>query len=329
MLSKRNLLSALAVCVGALAVMHGGALAQSWPSRPITMVQPFAAGGGMDPVARLIGNAITEKLGQQVIMEYRTGAGGTIGAAYVAKQPADGYTLLINPGGPMTLAKFIYKDIGYDTLRDFVPIAMIADTPFVIIANSKNLPMKTLKEFIAYAKANPEGVSVANVGTGTLSHLGAVLFEQSVGIKMRHVPYRGAGQMFADIASGQVDLTINNFSGFGPHVDNGSLHVLGVAANENMPDVLKPFPTAKQAGIPDMKIKIWYGLYAPRGTPKEVTDKIYTAVSDYLKTDDARKKLGDLVHAPSPMNSEQLAKFIAEEQDRLGKVVRDIGLTPQ
>lgn len=329
MILNRRMLGKLAASAGAFAVAHRSAFAQAWPAKQITMVQPFAAGGGMDPVARMIGNAMTEKFGQQIVMEYRTGAGGTIGTAYAAKQPADGYTLLINPGGPMTVAKHLYKDPGYETLRDFVPIIKIAETPFVIISNTKNLPMKTLKEFIVHAKANPEGVAVANVGNGTLSHLSAMLFERAVGIKMRHVPYRGAGQMFADMVSGQVDLTINFYAGFGPHVDKGTLRVLGVAADENIPDVLKPFPTAKQAGIPEMGLSGWYGLYAPRATPQDIVARIHATVDAYLRTDDARKRLGDLAYAPSPQNTEQLSKFIAEEDAKLGKLVRTIGLEAQ
>lgn len=329
MLLNRRLFGKAAMSAAALALAPRSALAQAWPSKSITMVQPFAAGGGMDPVARMLGNALTDKFGQQIVMEYRTGAGGTIGTAYAAKQPADGHTLLINPGGPMTVARHLYKEPGYETLRDFVPIAKIAETPFVIISNTKKLPMTTLKEFIAYAKANPERVTVANVGNGTMSHLSAMLFERAVGIKMSHVPYRGAGQMFADMVSGQVDLTVNFYAGFGPHVDNGTLRVLGVAADENIPDVLKPFPTAKQAGIPQMDLGGWYGLYAPRGTPRDVVDKIYATVSEYLKTDDAKKKLGDLAYAPSPQNTEQLSRFIAEEEAKLGKLVQAIGLEAQ
>jgi tripartite-type tricarboxylate transporter receptor subunit TctC len=292
-------------------------------------VQPFAAGGALDPIARMLGNAMTEKFGQQVIMEYRSGAGGMIGTSYVAKQRPDGYTLLINPGGPMTVAKHLYKDVDYETLRDFIPIIKITETPFVIITSTKSLPMKTMAELIAHAKANPEAVSVANTGNGTLGHLAGMLLERAAGIKLRHVPYRGTGQLMTDLMSGQVDMTINFFAGFGPHVDNGTLRVLAVGAEDNIPDVLKPFPTAKQAGVPDMQLSGWYGLYAPRDTPQDVIARIYATLAEYLKTDDAKKKLGDLGLVTSGQNTEQLSKYIAEEDARLGALIRAVGLTPQ
>jgi tripartite-type tricarboxylate transporter receptor subunit TctC len=292
-------------------------------------VQPFAAGGALDPIARLLGNILTEKFGQQVVMEYRTGAGGAIGTSYVAKQRPDGYTLLINPAGPMTVAKHLSKEVDYETLRDFVPIIKIAETPFIIFTSTKSLPMKTLPELVAYAKANPEAVAAANTGSGTLAHLAAMLLEQSAGIKLRHVPYRGTGQLITDMLSGQVDMTISFYAGFGPHVDNGSLRMLGISSDENVPDVLKSVPTTRQAGIPDMQLAGWYGLYAPRGTPPDVIAKIYGALSDYLKTGDARKKLAELGLAPAWENTEQLSKYIADEDTRLGALIRAVGLTPQ
>lgn len=314
--------------VCALAVSQPCAFAQGWPSRQITIVQPFAAGGALDPISRMLGNAMTEKLGQQVVMEYRAGAGGAIGTSYAAKQRPDGYTLLASSSGPITVARHLNKDVDYDVLRDFIPVMKLAETPFVIITSTKSFPVKTMAELVAHAKANPDTVTVANTGNGGLGHLSGLLLERITGIKLRHVPYKGTGQLITDLVAGQVNMTINFFAGFGPHVDNGSLRVLAVGADKNIPDVLKPFPTATQAGLTEMRLAGWYGLYVPRGTPQDIVAKLYATLSDYLKTDDAKKKLGDLGLVPVWDNTEQLSKYIAAEDATLAALVRDAGLKP-
>lgn len=325
---NRNILGVIVVIVGALTAAHDGASAQSWPSKQITLVQPFAPGGALDPISRMLGNAMTEKLGQQVVMEYRAGAGGTIGVSYAAKQRPDGYTLMASSSGPITVAKHLYKDLDYDVLRDLIPVMKLAETPFVIITSTKAFPVKTMAELVAHAKAHPDTVTVANTGNGGLGHLSGLLLERIAGIKLRHVPYKGTGQLITDLVAGQVDMTINFYAGFGPHVDNGSLRVMAVGADENIPDVLKPFPTKTQAGIAEMKLAGWYGLYVPRGTPQDIVAKLYATLADYLKTDDAKKKLGDLGLVPSWQNTEQLSKYIAEEDATLGALVRAADLKP-
>jgi tripartite-type tricarboxylate transporter receptor subunit TctC len=302
------------------------AAAQAWPSKPITLVQPFGAGGGMDPIGRLIGNALTEKFGQNVLMEYRSGASGTIGTAFAAKSAPDGYTLLIDPNGPLINVKYLMKDIGYDTFRDFAPITKLAATSGVIITNSKKLPMKSLKEFVEYAKAHPEQVTIANVGTGTGTHLAALLLEKQVGIKLRHVPYRGSGQLMQDLLGGQVDMTINFYAGFGQFVDDGTLNILAVTDKGDIPETLKKFPTVAQSGYPDLIINGWYALLAPTGTPKDILEKVRTTVTEYFKTPSAAKIIGDLGYVTATGTGEELTSFMKQEDIRWGALIKDADL---
>ena len=330
-MNRRSFQILLGTALGALAVLPFplSADAQGWPNRPITMVQPFAAGGGMDPVGRLVGDALTQKFGQQVIMDYRAGANGAIGTAFAAKTPPDGYTLLINPGGPMINAKYMMKDIPYDTLRDFIPISKIVETPLVIIVNTERVQAKTLAELVAYAKANPEKISAANVGTGSGGHLSAALLEKIAGIKLTHVAYKGTGQMMADITGGQVDMTINFFAGFGQLVDAGKLRVLAVLGKENIPESLKKFPTAAQAGFPDLLSTGWYGLYVPTGTPVDIVNKIRDTVTESFKTPAVSAKLADLGYVVTSTSTAELTQFLKDEDVKWGSLIKSVGLTPQ
>jgi tripartite-type tricarboxylate transporter receptor subunit TctC len=325
-MKRQKIAGILGTMLVAIAVQSAPAAAQGWPNRPVTLVQPYSAGGGMDPVGRLVGTALTEKYGQNVLMEYRAGAAGTIGTAFVAKAPPDGYTLLIDPSGPLINAKYLMSNIGYDAFRDFVHITKVAETSGVIITNSKKLPMKTLKEFVEYAKANPDSVTAANVGLGSGTHLAALLLEKQAGIKLRHVPYKGTGQMMADLAGGQVDMTINFFAGFGPLVDNGTLNILAVTGKENIPEALKKYPTVVQAGFPGVIINGWYGLYAPAGTPKDITDKIRVGVTDYFKTPAVAKAIVDLGYVVSTGTSEELTAYMKQEDVKWGAIIKETGV---
>lgn len=299
--------------------------AQAWPTKPITLVQPFAAGGGMDPVARILANGITEKLGQQVVMDYRTGATGVIGTGFVAKAAPDGYTLLMVPNGPIVNAKYLLKDIPYDAQRDLVPITRIAETPLVVLVNSK-IPARTMAEFIAYARANPDTVAAANVGVGSAGHLAALMLERQTGIKLKHIPYRGTGQMMSDIVSGQVDLAINFVATFSQLVDAGQLRLLAVLGKDSIPPSLKAFPTAAQAGIPDLLVSGWYALFAPANTPTEILDKLRTASADTMRSEFARTRLEELGYLPSTTTTDEMRRFIAEEDVKWGALIRAAGI---
>lgn len=331
-MNLKSLLSVASLALGAsvaLTQTATPAFAQAYPSRSITMIQAFPAGGGMDPVGRMVANDLEKQLGQQIVMDYRSGAGGTIGTAALVKAAPDGYTILISPGGPIINSKYLVKDVSYDGLKDLQPITMIAETPLVVVANTDKIKAKTLPELIAYAKANPDTVTAANVGIGSGGHLSAVLLEKIAGIKLRHVPYKGTGQMMADLVSGQVDLTINFFAGFGPHVDKGVLRVISVLSDKNIPDSLKSYQTSVQAGYKDLIVTGHYALYVPKGTPNDIVAKLNTTVTNFLKTDEAKKRLGDLGYTTAPSTPAELAQFLVKEDAMWGPLIKSVGLTPQ
>lgn len=305
------------------------ASAQSWPAKSVTMVQAYPTGGGLDPVARIVANELEKKLGQQIAMEYRTGASGTIGTAYTAKAPPDGYTILISPNGPLVNARYLVKDLSYDGFKDLTPITNVAEAPLVILVNTKKLQAKTLPELIAYAKANPDTVTAGNTGVNGSGHLAGLLLEQIAGIKLRHVPYRGTGQMMADVVSGQVDLTINWFSGFGPHVDSGALRIVSVLGNKNIPDELKAYPTSTQQGYPNFLASGYFALLAPKGLPKDVLEKINDAVTSVLKTESVKAKFGQLGMSAAPTTPAELEKFLVDEDTRLAALIKSVGLKPE
>jgi tripartite-type tricarboxylate transporter receptor subunit TctC len=283
----------------------------------------------MDPVGRLVGDAITQKFGQQVIMDYRSGANGTIGTAAAAKAPPDGYTLLINPSATMINPKYMMKDLAYDSLRDFVPISKIVETPLVIIANTDRVKARTLKELVDFAKANPEKISAANVGVGSGGHLTAALLERLAGIKLTHVAYKGTGQMMADLTGGQVDLTINFFAGFGPMVDAGKLRVLAVLAKDNIPDLLKNYQTTPQAGYPELLSTGSFALYLPAGAPVDIVNKIRDTVTEYFKTPAVSAKLAELGYVVTSTSTAELTQALKNEDAKWGPIFRAVGLTPQ
>jgi tripartite-type tricarboxylate transporter receptor subunit TctC len=331
-MNMKPLLSVASLALGAAVALTqtaAPALAQAYPNKSITMVQAFAAGGGMDPVARLIANEMEKQFGQQIVMDYRAGAGGSIGTAYAVKAPADGYTILISPGGPIITSKYLIAGVPYDGLKDLQPISMIAETPLVIVANSEKIKAKTLPELIAYAKANPDTVTAANVGIGSGGHLSAVLLEKIAGIKLRHVPYKGTGQMMADLVSGQVDLTINFFAGFGPHVDKGTMHVISVLSDKNVPESLKKYPSSASAGFPALNVTGYYALFAPKGTPAEAVNKLNGLVANYLKTDLAKQKLGDLGYTTASSTPDELTKYLINEDVKWGSLIKEVGLKPE
>jgi tripartite-type tricarboxylate transporter receptor subunit TctC len=292
------------------------------------LVQAYPAGGGLDPVARILATELEKKIGQQVVMEYRTGASGTIGTAFTAKAPADGYTIIISPNGPLINARYLVKDLSYDGFKDLTPITNVAESPLVILVNTKKLQVKTLPELIAYAKANPETVTAGNTGVNGSGHLAGLLLEQSSGIKLRHVPYRGTGQMMADLVGGQIDISINWFSGFGPHVDSGALRVISVLGNNNIPDQLKAFPTSTQQGVPFFASG-YFALLAPKDLPKDLVNKINETVVSVLKTDAVKAKFQELGMAPAPTTPADLEKFLVDEDTRLAELIKKVGLKPE
>ena len=294
--------------------------AQSWPSRPITMVVSFAAGGPADGTARLIANELGEKLGQRVVIENKGGAGGNIGAASVVKAPPDGYTLLLASSGPGAVNKLIYKSLPYDPFKDFAPVVLVANVPTIILVSPK-LPAANLKDVVAYGKRHARELSVGNAGYGTGGHIAAVQFAGETGIEVTHVPYRGVGPMLTDVMSGQIGL---GFAGFVPQILNMKAVAITAATRiKILPDV----PTVREALGLDIVGGAWYGLAAPVGTPPAVIGRINAIVNDFFKAAHGRELSESIGMQPLGGTPEDMTALMARDIERLGPIVRGANIT--
>jgi len=276
----------------ALAVGANAAMAQAYPSRTITWVVPFAAGGPTDALARDIADKVAKPLGQQIIIDNQAGAGGTIGSGKTAKANPDGYTFLVGHLGYMSAAPALYKKLTYDPVKDFEPVFRFPDTPLVLLV-PKSSPYKTPAELIAYAKKNPGKLNFANAGVGSTSHLIAALFASKAGIQVTQVPYKGAAPAMNDLIAGQVDAMFDQTNTALPQVTGGRVVPLALTSTQRMAQ----FPnvaTLSEGALPGFEAATWYGLYAPRGTPKEVIQKVHLAYLTALGDKAWSKKMADL-----------------------------------
>jgi len=295
-------------------------LSSSWPSRPITMVVTFAAGGPADGTARLIANELSEKLGQRVVIENKGGAGGNIGAASVVKAPPDGYTLLMVSSGPGAVNKLIYKSLPYDPLKDFAPVVLVANVPTIILVSPK-LPVGNLKETVAYGKLHARELSIGNPGYGTGGHIAAVQFAGATSIEVTHVPYRGVAPMLTDVMSGQIGL---GFAGFVPQILN--MKAVAVTAATRV-KVLPDVPTVREALGLDIVGGVWYGLLAPVGTPPTVTGRINAIVNEFFQTARGRELSTSIGMQPLGGTPDDMAALMAHDVERLGPIVRGANIT--
>jgi len=267
-----------AVHVALLAVMAGcsamtsGAHAQAWPQKQVTFIVPFAAGGGTDAFARPLAAQLDTQIGKRVIIENRAGAGGTVGASAAAKAAPDGYTFFMG-AAHHAIAPSLYPTLDYDIEKDFIPVALIARPPQVIVVNPDKVSAKTLGEFIAYTKANPDKLSYGSAGAGTTHHLAGELFKILTQTKIQHVPYRGAGPAMQDLIAGHVPVVFDGLGSSAAPIRAGQLRALAIAAPKRVaafPDL----PTAAEAGLPNYEVSTWYGLFAPKGTPPDVVERM-------------------------------------------------------
>jgi tripartite-type tricarboxylate transporter receptor subunit TctC len=308
----------------ALTLSAGPTAAQNWPARPITLIVPFAAGGGTDAFARPLAQQLDTQLGQRVIIENRPGAGGTAGAAAAAKAEPDGYTFFVG-AAHHAIAPAIYPKLTYDLERDFVPIGMIARPPHVVVVNPQKVQAKTLAEFITFAQANPEKLTYGHAGLGTTHHLAGEMFKLMTKTAIRQVPYRGAGPMMGDLVAGQVDGAFDGLGTSSGQITGGSIRALAVAA----PARVKAFPdlpTAAEAGLPGYEVATWYALWAPKGTPAPIVERMVRELGVALATPtlrDAWEKNGSDVPAVS---GPEFGTFVSNEVKRWGKVVADAGV---
>ena len=310
----------LLVAVASIALVH----AQPYPARTSRIVVGFTAGGPSDIVARMMAQQLTERLGQPVVVENRPGATGTIGAELVAKAPADGYTMYLASQTTHAVAPYMYAKIGYDPLKDFATVARVVHNPLLMVVNP-SLPVKSIKDLIALAKARPGELNFATGGIGSSPHMSMELFKSTVKLDMVPVHYKGDGAAIIDIIGGQVPLLTSSISALLPHVRNGKLR--GVAVTSLKRSTVAPeFPTIAESGLAGFEVITWFGILVPAATPKEVVNRLNSEIVQSVSQPGVRDqliKMGFEIVANTP---EQYAVFLREENVKWGKVVRDLGL---
>lgn len=302
------------------------AFAQNYPTKPIRIIVPFSAGGPTDTHSRWAGQQLTAAFGQQVIVENRAGAGGTIGTGIAAKAAPDGYTLLGGNPGPLTIAKSVRKKLGYDGIRDFAPITLIARSASCMCAHP-NVPARTVREFIALARSAPGKINYATPGVGTVGHLAIESFASLAGIKMNMVPYKGAAIYLVDLIAGYIDYAQVQVAQAAPHVRAGKLRALGVTAtrrSSHLPDVL----TAAEQGLKGWSSYNWNGILAPAGTPKAIVDRIHAVLAKQLQDPAVRKQLEAIGYEPAGEGPADYAAFMKEETEKWADVAKKAGIKP-
>jgi tripartite-type tricarboxylate transporter receptor subunit TctC len=316
---RRLVLGALAGA--ALVAASPFAAAQQWPDKPIRIVVGFAPGGFTDVLGRLIGQKLSERLGQPVVVENKAGAAGTLGADIVAKARPDGYTLLLAHSNSNSVAPSLYPKLPYDVLRDFTPIILVANTPLLLTVNP-NVPAKNVNEFIALAKSKPNGLSYASSGGGSAQHLAAARFELATGIKMTHVPYKGSGQAIIDLLSGQVDLNFESPPNVLTHAKAGKLRLLAITSDKRSP-LLPDVPTMAEAGVKNAEMLQWFAVMGPAKMPPEITRRLNTEIAAILKQPDVAEKIasqGGEIMAGTP---EDFSKFLAADTAAFGRLIKE------
>ena len=298
----------------------GSVRASAWPDRPVSWIVPFPAGGGSDMFARPVAARVGGILGQSMVIENRSGAGGTVGTAVAARAEPDGYTLLLGDTG-LTYAPMVYPKAGFDFDRDFAPIAAFGRVPYALVVNPSRVNVPTLEAFIAAAKANPESIDIGSAGLGTVTHLAIGLFEQRAGIKLTHVPYRGGAPMLQDLLAGQIGAAFVLVNAVAGYVNSGKLRALGVA-NRRRDALLPGVPTMHEAGLADFRMTIWFGLFAPKSTPDAILDRLHGAVQQAL-VDEGVKKLWVEQGARVELESRaEFAAFVKRETERWNRIAR-------
>jgi tripartite-type tricarboxylate transporter receptor subunit TctC len=308
----------------ALAACAADAAGQGWPNRPVRMVVPLSPGGFADVPARIVAPRLSAALGEQVFVENRPGAGGTIGADFVAKSRPDGYTLLFS-GTPHVISAWLYKSLPYDPLKDFAPVSLVATGPYVLVVNPQ-LRVDSVAELVAAAKAQPGKIDFASSGNGSAQHLVAALFNSMAGINLNHVPYKGSGPAMQDLVSGQVKVSFAGVPNVLTHVRSGRLRALAVTTSKRSPD-LPDVPTVAEAGVPGYEATLWLNVSAPAGTPSEIVLRLYGELGKVLLDPEVQQGFRAAGVDPSGLAPEPLGAFIRAEYEKWGRVVRETGAT--
>ncbi len=296
-----------------------------WPDRPVTVIVPFPAGGGTDTFARPLSAQLTQQLGQAVVIDNKGGAGGTVGAGVAAKARPDGYTFFMG-GAHHALAPSLYKQLSYDIQKDFVPVALLAQPPQVVVVNQGKLPVKTLQELIAYAKTRPGQINYGTAGKGSTHHLAGELFAMQTGIDLVDVPYQGAGPMMSALMGGQVDLAFDGLGSSAQQIRAGTIKPLAVAAAQRSPS-FPDIPTAAEAGVQHFEVSTWYALWAPKGTPQSAIDRMIREIRIALDTPKLKEQWASNGSAIPDLSGPAFGAFVDSEIARWAKVVKEAGVT--
>jgi tripartite-type tricarboxylate transporter receptor subunit TctC len=316
-------------CLALLCLAIGGAAfaeesADKYPSKPVRIIVTFPAGGPADFVARAVAQSLQEAWGQGVVVDNRPGAGGNIGMNIAAKAAPDGYTLVESSFGPMAISPFVYSSLPYDPIRDLTPITLAATNPF-FLAVRPTLPASTFREFVALAKAKPNGLTMSSSGIASPSHLAGSLLQSMAGISLTHVPYKGAGESIPAVVNGQVDIAVETPLLIVPQVKAGKLKALLVSTAERSP-LLPEVSTGRESGLPDFVASSWYGFHAPAGTPKPIIDKINAEIAKALKSPEMRERLASVGVTAVSTTPAEFTSFVEAEMAKWGKLIRTIGV---
>lgn len=325
-MKTKNILRTAAALAAAAFLAVASAQEPAYPVKPIRIIVPYVPGGTTDLLARVIGQQLSERLGQPVLVENRAGVNGMIGADYVAKSPPDGYTIGIASPGTHAANATLYKNVSYDTLKDFTPITLAVSAPMILVANPA-LGAKNVKDVIAAAKADPGGIAYASGGSGSSQHLAMEQFMHMAGIQMTHVPYKGSSNSYADLLGGRVKLEFDVLPTAMPQVRSGKLLALATASAKRLPQ-LPDLPTVAESGVPGYEATSWYGFVGPAGMPRPVLDKLNAEIVRALQQPqvaDTLTKAGVLIVASSPA---EFGSFIRSETEKARKVIEDAGIKP-
>jgi tripartite-type tricarboxylate transporter receptor subunit TctC len=317
---RMNRLAHILALAALLATSATAALAEDYPNQPVKIIVPFAAGGGADVVARIVAQGLGDALGQSVIVENRAGAGGSLGATYVAQSPPDGYRLLMGTVSTHGTNAAVYAKLGYDPVKDFTPITLVASAPLMLIAGPQ-ANVKSVGDLVAAAKARPEQLSFGSFGTGSINHLAAELFNSMAGIKTIHVPYRGSAPAMTDLIGGRIDFAFDGPTALS-YINAGTVSLLGVA-NPTRWSVLPDRPTVSESGVPGFVTITWFGLFAPAGTPKPIVDLLNGKMNVALSSAATKEGFAKIGLEPTGGSPDVLAKTVAGDIKKWGDVARE------
>jgi tripartite-type tricarboxylate transporter receptor subunit TctC len=321
--SRRRILQGTALAALAAFAAPWAAAQSAWPNRPVTIVVPFPAGGGTDAFARPLTAVLTKNTGKQFIIDNKGGAGGTVGATVASKAAPDGYTFFMG-AVHHAIAPSMYPKLDYNLETDFVPVGLISSVPQVIVINPKKVPVTDLAGLLAYVRSHPGQLNYGSAGNGTSHHLAGELFKLQTKTFITHIPYRGAGPALQDLIAGQVDMMFDGLGSSAAHIKGGRIKALAVAAEKRAPG-FPEVPTSIEGGVPTYQVATWYGLWAPRGTPKELVDAMRAELAKALGSDELRKSWNSLGTETPDLYGDAFGKFVSSEIKRWGDVVKRSG----